>query len=115
MRRLAFRLARWAGRLLGHSRAEWAQAMEAELHYLDDSAALRLAVGFVLLGIRERMDAMTPCTAERLNIALSMLFAVALLSWKLLSPQSAKELLPLALSVYLVPVAYLSAKARRRR
>jgi hypothetical protein len=114
MRRLAFLLARLACWLLPASRAEWSEAMVAELHYLDDYAAARFAVGFVVTGLAERMDSMTPCTAERLNIAVSIVFAAALLASKLFWPRGV-EGLALLLALWMIPFAYLSAKARKRR
>jgi hypothetical protein len=114
MRRIAFLLARLARRLLPPLRAEWGEAMEAELHYLDDRAAARFAVGFLVTGLLERTDSMTPCTAERLNIAISIVFAGVLLAWKFLWPGGLAAL-PLVLAGWMIPFAYLSAKARRRR
>jgi hypothetical protein len=107
-------LARWGRRLLPESRAEWADAMEAELHYLEDRAVARFAIGFVWTGLTEGMSAMTPCTAERLNIGISVVFAAAMLGSKFLWPHATVAALPMLLALWMIPFAYLSAKGRRR-
>jgi hypothetical protein len=87
--------------------------MENELHYLDEREMARFAAGVFGAAIAERMNAMTPCTAERLNIAQSMLFAALMLGAKWLWPHQLYAL-PMLLALWTIPLAYLSAKARRR-
>lgn len=60
LRRLALGLVRLGARLLPPGRADWADAMIAEVQHADsDPAALAWATGCVIAAIKQRMNAMT--------------------------------------------------------
>lgn len=120
MRRLALALARLAAWLLPPARAEWAEAMRAELHYIDsDRRAVWFALGFLFAGLEERVNAMQTldrCTADRLNIAVALLFAVLYLAgtWLLKGTRWLDPVQTWLLVSWLLPFGYLSACKRRR-
>jgi hypothetical protein len=114
VRRLALFIARVATRMMPTSRAEWAEAMRAEIHYIEHGA-LRFALGFLRVSLREGMNAMTAKTARRLNLTLAMMVASLMLASKWLFPRHATEALFGLMMVWCVPFSWLSAREARGR
>jgi hypothetical protein len=121
-RRLALLLVRLAGWLMPAARREWAEAMHAELHYLDDDrAAVRWALGTVFASAQERMKAMStrpslsPRAANRWNIAISAIFAVAylLVTYVLKHTQHDPNMAYVLCMVWIVPFLILRPACRR--
>jgi hypothetical protein len=107
------RVARW---LLPRGRGEWAEAMEAELYYVDDEEAVRWALGYLVANSRERIRAMkiemTARQARRLNLALALVFAGLMLvvSYAMKGSPEVWTVIGLLTAVWMVPFGYLSQR-----
>jgi hypothetical protein len=114
--RLALLIARLAVWILPRQRAEWGEAMRAELHHLDENAALRWALGALFASLKERaMTRIEPKIADRWNITFALIYAGALLIvTKLLKGHGSRDSVLMALTVvWMVPYFWLSAAGRR--
>jgi hypothetical protein len=110
--RLARFIARIAAWLMPPERAEWAEAMRAELEYVE-RGALGFALGFLRVSLRERTNAMTARTARRLNLALALVVAAAMLAAKWLFHAHAMEALYTMMLLWTAPYLWLSAREAR--
>jgi hypothetical protein len=109
-RRLALWLARVAAWILPASRAEWAAAMEAELHYIDDDReALAWVIGYLAANVGERVKGMNP---EKANLALAGVVAVLMLAAKWLFKGHGVDAILILLAAWSVPFGYLSYRSR---
>lgn len=123
-RRLAFTLARLATWLLPASRREWAEAMQAELHYVEDERRAALwASGYLIASIKERVKSMAPIhsleprRAAILNVAISIVFAVAMVLFSHLLKGTRHEgaAMPLLIALWVIPFSWLSVGCKRPR
>ncbi len=117
-RRFAFFLMRLAGWLMPDARAEWAEAMRSELHYVEqDRDAARWAFGYLLASVKERIKSMENLdqkTARKLNIRISILFALAMIvSSLIMSKKDAAIALCMLTAIWIVPYSYLAGACKR--
>ena len=119
---LAYTLARVAVWLLPTSRGEWAEAMQAELHYVENERqAATWALGYVMAGIKERVKSMVqghsmePRKERTFNIAISIVFGVVivLFSYFFKGTRYDGTITSLLIALWIIPFSWLSTRCKR--